>query len=431
MPTMQTARPRVAIVHDWVVSMRGGERVLESLCRIYPQAHVYTLRYDRAGVSAELGAREIHPSFIDGLARRLPLGAAEFRMLWPLFPLAIESFDLSGYDLVISSSHAVAKGALVPPGALHVSYVHSPMRYIWEAETEYGTRVPGGAVGRVAFGVLAHYMRIWDTASTARIDALCANSRYTALRIRRCYGRDSTVIEPPVDAHRFARVPDPPPDGGDAPYLCVSALVPYKRVELAVRAFAGRRARLIVVGDGAERRRLTEMAGPNVELRGRVSDAELEQLYGAARAIVHPAIDDFGIVSVEALAAGRPVIAFAGGGALDVVRDGETGVLFREPTPSSLGEALTRFEGLRFVPARLREEARRFDRAEFERRFGAFVESCRRGAAASSASGSSSGSQEAPGSPSVPVSSASSSSAPSSSASPSSSSRPASLAAAR
>src|SRR3954469_6079144 len=376
----RTMHPKVAIVHDWLVSMRGGERVLESLCRLYPQAHVYTLRYRREGASPELAARDVRASFLDGLARRLPLGAAEFRMLLPLFPLAVESFRLETYDLVISSSHAVAKGALAAPGALHVSYVHSPMRYIWEAESEYGSRVPGGAVGRAAFGLLAHYMRIWDTASTARVDALVANSRYTADRIRRCYGRDSIVIEPPVDAARFARVPDPPPPSRaeDAPYLCVSALVPYKRVELAVRAFAGRRERLVIVGEGPDRARLQALAGPNVELRGRVSDAELETLFGASRAIVHPALDDFGIVSVEALAAGRPVVAFAGGGALDVVRDGETGVLFREATPASLADALTRFERSRFEPARLREAAHRFDRAEFERRFESFVESHRR-----------------------------------------------------
>jgi glycosyltransferase involved in cell wall biosynthesis len=389
MPLSSTAPPKVAIVHDWVVSMRGGERVLESLCRIWPKAHVYTLRYDAAGVatSPDLVGRQFHPSFVDVLARRLPLGAAEFRMLWPLFPLAIESFDLTDYDLVISSSHAVAKGALAPPRALHVSYVHSPMRYIWEAETEYGARVPGGPLGRAAFGLIAHYMRMWDTASTTRIDALVSNSRYTAERVRRCYGRDSTVIEPPVDAARFARVPDPPPpDREDAPYLCVSALVPYKRVELAVRAFAGRRARLVVVGEGAERARLVALGLPNVELRGRVSDAELERLFGAARAIVHPAIDDFGIVSGEALAAGRPVIAFAGGGALDVVRDGETGVLFREPTAASLGEALDRFERARFEPARLREAARRFDRTEFERRFADFVDARLRASSSSPSS---------------------------------------------
>jgi glycosyltransferase involved in cell wall biosynthesis len=195
------------------------------------------------------------------------------------------------------------------------------------------------------------------------------------------YGRDSQVIEPPVDAARFARVPDPAPLSNAAPvYLCVSALVPYKRVELAVRAFSqpGRpeaRRRLVVVGDGPERARLTRLAGPNVELRGRVDDDELLALYAACRAVVHPALDDFGIVPVEALAAGRPVVAFAAGGALDSVRDGETGVLFAEPTAEALVAALDRLERLTFEPLRLRAAAQRFDLVSFEQRFGAFVES--------------------------------------------------------
>ena len=369
--------PRIAIVHDWIVSMRGGERVLESLCRLYPHAPVFTLRYVPARVSPAIAARDVRTAFIDRLARHLPLGQADFRMLLPLFPLAIESLRLDGYDLVVSSSHAVAKGALAPPGALHVSYVHSPMRYVWEAERDYRPSVPGGALGRLAFGALAAYLRRWDLASTARVDALVANSAYTQARIRRVYGREADVIEPPVDAARFAAVPDPPPRGGGAPvYLCVSALVPYKRVELAVRAFStpGRRGRLIIVGEGAERARLARLAGPNVELRGRVDDAELLRLYAACQAVIHPALDDFGIVQVEALAAGRPVVAFAAGGALDVVREGQTGVLFDAPTAEALGAAVDRLERLTFDPQRLRAGARRFDRTEFERRFGAFVD---------------------------------------------------------
>ncbi len=368
--------PRVAIVHDWLVSMRGGERVLESLCRLYPQAPIFTLRYDPRGVSPELAARDVRTSFIDPLARRLPLGPAGFRVLLPLFPWAIESLPLGGFDLVVSSSHAVAKGAIAAPGALHVSYVHSPMRYIWEAAADYAPSVPGGPLGRAAFAALCRALRRWDVASTARVSALVANSAYTRARIRRVYGRDAEVIEPPVDAARFARVPDPAPDGGAPLYLCVSALVPYKRVELAVRAFAapGRRGRLVVVGDGPERARLGRLAGPNVELRGRVGDEELLALYAQSRAVIHPALDDFGIVPVEALAAGRPVVAFAAGGALDSVRDGETGVLFADPTPESLAAAVDRLEATTFDPARLRAAAARFDRAGFERRFGAFVE---------------------------------------------------------
>jgi glycosyltransferase involved in cell wall biosynthesis len=211
---------------------------------------------------------------------------------------------------------------------------------------------------------------------------LAANSSYTRDRIRRYYHRDATVIEPPVDGARFARIPDPPRDGAEPPlYLCVSALVPYKRVELAVRAVAERRARLVVVGEGPERERLARIAPRNVELRGRVDDAELECLYARCRAVIHPAIDDFGIVPVEAMAAGRPVVAFAGGGALDSVRDGETGVLFAEPNAASLGAALDRLEASAaagaFAPDRLRAWAQRFDRREFERRFASFVEACR------------------------------------------------------
>jgi glycosyltransferase involved in cell wall biosynthesis len=369
------AEARVAIVHDWLVSMRGAENVLESLCRIYPRADLYTLRYDSRNLSREITSHRVTASFVDRLARVLPLGRAGFRMLLPLFPAAIESFRLDAYDLVISSSHAVAKGARPRAGALCVSYVHSPMRYVWEAEGDYTTHVPGGTVGRAAFGLVARYLRRWDLAVTQRAVALAANSAYTQARIQRYYGRDAIVIEPPVDTRRFARVPDPAGarDGGPT-YLCVSALVPYKRVELAVRAMAGRRGRLIVVGEGPDRDRLARLAPPNVELRGRVDDAEVDRLFARCDGVIHPAIDDFGIVPVEALAAGRPVVAFAEGGTADTIRDGEGGAVFNEATPASLASALDALERRSFAPGALRALARRFDRDEFERRFAAWVE---------------------------------------------------------
>src|SRR5262245_7375734 len=374
------SEPRVAIVHDWLVSMRGGERVLESLCRIYPRADVFTLRYDQRHLSPEIAAHRVTASFVDRLARMLPLGRAGFRMLLPLFPAAIESFRLDGYDLVISSSHAVAKGARPRNGALCVSYVHSPMRYVWEAEDAYRTHVPGGPLGRAAFALLARRLRRWDRAATGRAVALAANSTYTRARIQRYYGREGVVIGPPVATRRFARTPDPANGQAGPPmYLCVSALVPYKRVELAVRAMAGRRGRLVVVGDGPDRDRLAGLAPPNVELRGRVADGELDGLYAACDAVIHPAIDDFGIVPVEAQAAGRPVVAFAEGGAADTVRDGEGGVVFSQATPEALAAALDRLESSRaFAPARLRALARRFDRDEFERRIAAWIDDTRR-----------------------------------------------------
>ena len=372
--------PRVAIVHDWLVSMRGGERVLESLCRIYPRADVFTLRYDQRNLSPEITSHRVTASFVDRLARMLPLGRAGFRMLLPLFPSAIESFRLDGYDLVISSSHAVAKGARPPAGALCVSYVHSPMRYVWEAEDAYTTHVPGGVFGRAAFALVARRLRRWDRAVTDRAVALAANSTYTQARIQRYYGRDAIVIEPPVDTRRFAGIPDRVGswNGPGPTYLCVSALVPYKRVELAVRAMAGRRGRLIVVGEGPDRDRLAGFAPANVDLLGRLADNEVDRLYAACDAVIHPAIDDFGIVPVEALAAGRPVVAFAEGGAADTIRDGEGGVVFGEATPTSLAAALDRLEQRTFVPGQLRALARRFDREEFERRFAAWVEDARR-----------------------------------------------------
>jgi len=372
--------PRVAIVHDWLDSMRGGERVLESLCRIYPRADVFTLRYDQRNLSPEITSHRVTASFVDRLARMLPLGRAGFRMLLPLFPSAIESFRLDGYDLVISSSHAVAKGARPPAGALCVSYVHSPMRYVWEAEDAYTTHVPGGVFGRAAFALVARRLRRWDRAVTDRAVALAANSTYTQARIQRYYGRDAIVIEPPVDTRRFAGIPDRVGswNGPGPTYLCVSALVPYKRVELAVRAMAGRRGRLIVVGEGPDRDRLAGFAPANVDLLGRLADNEVDRLYAACDAVIHPAIDDFGIVPVEALAAGRPVVAFAEGGAADTIRDGEGGVVFGEATPASLAAALDRLEQRTFVPGQLRALARRFDREEFERRFAAWVEDARR-----------------------------------------------------
>jgi glycosyltransferase involved in cell wall biosynthesis len=368
----------VAIVHDWLTSMRGGERVVESLCGLFPEAAVFTLRCDRQRISPMLARRRVTTSFIDRLAEA-PLVRGRFRAMLPLFPMAIEAFRLDGFKLVISSSHCVATGALAPPGALHVAYVHSTMRYVREGQKAYEASLRGGPVGRLVFRAAAHYLRTWDATAGARPDVMIANSTYTAARIRRYYQRDSEVIPPPIETGRFEALPAS--DSEEAPFLLVSALVPNKRVDLAVRAMAGRRERLLVVGEGPERARLERLAGPNVTFRGWVSDEALDGLYAGCRALLHPGVDDFGMVMAEALAAGKPVIASNEGGAPDIVRSGDDGLLFDTPTPEAVRAALDRFALLRprFEPARLRAHARRFDKALFERRFLEVVESAWRG----------------------------------------------------
>lgn len=357
---------RVAIVHDWLASMRGGERVVESLCRIYPQADVFTLHWEPSRLTATLRDRRVTTSFVERFATA-PGVRGRFRALLPLFPMAIESFRLGGYSLVLSSSHCVAMGARAPADALHVAYVHSTMRYVHESQPAYEASVPGGALGRFAFRATAQALRTWEAAASARPDVLVANSTYTRDRIRRAWRRESEVIAPPVDTARFERAlvrTDP-----DAPMIVVSALVPNKRVDLAVRAFQGRRERLVVVGEGPERARIERLAGPNVTFRGWVDDAELERLVATSSALVHPAVEDFGMVLVEALAAGKPVIACREGGAVDVVRSPEAGILVDAPTVDAFRSALDRIALVgAFDPARRQAIARAFDRAVFERR---------------------------------------------------------------
>ena len=361
----------VAIVHDWLTSMRGGERVVEALFRVFPHADLFTLTWDPARLSPALTRRGATTSAIDRVAHA-PLVRGRFRALLPFFPGAIESFRLDRYSLVISSSHCVALGAIAPPSALHVAYVHSTMRYAHEGQATYEASVPGGHLGRALFRSTARYLRRWEAAASARPHLLVANSTFTRDRIRRYYDRDALVIEPPIDTGRFVRAAASlPRPRHDAPFLMVSALVPNKRVDLALRAFRGRPERLIVVGDGPERGRLERLAGPNVTLVPRVDDAELGTFMAEARALLHTGIDDFGMVMVEAMAAGRPVLACAEGGALDVVRDGDTGLLIASPTVEATRAALDRFARVagQFDGAALQRFAARFDQAQFERRF--------------------------------------------------------------
>jgi lipopolysaccharide/colanic/teichoic acid biosynthesis glycosyltransferase/glycosyltransferase involved in cell wall biosynthesis len=368
----------VAIVHDWLTSMRGGERVVEALFGVFPNADLFTLTWDPERLSESLAGRNATTSVIHRVANA-PFVSGRFRALLPLFPRAVESFNLERYGLVVSSSHCVAIGALAPPSALHVAYVHSTMRYTREGQPAYEAGVPGGRLGRTMFRGTAHYLRRWEVAASARPHLLIANSSYTRDRIRRYYQRDAQIIEPPIETGRFATAASSELSFPDAPFLVVSALVPNKRVDLAMRAFHGRRERLIVVGDGPERAHLQSLVAPNVTLLPRVDEAELARLFAGCRALVHPAVDDFGMVMVEALAAGKPVLACAEGGALDVVHDGLTGLLIEESTVTSVQRALDRFAQRTqpFDAVALRAYAKRFDRVHFERRFAAAVDDAR------------------------------------------------------
>jgi lipopolysaccharide/colanic/teichoic acid biosynthesis glycosyltransferase/glycosyltransferase involved in cell wall biosynthesis len=366
----------VAIVHDWLMSMRGSERVVEAFCKVFPQADLFTLTWDPTKLSPALSTRRATTSAIHKVAKA-PFVNGRFRAMLPFFPLAVESFKLDPYALVVSSSHCVAMGALAPPSALHVAYVHSTLRYVHEAQPTYEASVPMGSIGRALFRGTAHYLRRWEFAAAARPDVLIANSTYTRDRILRYYRRDALVIEPPIETRRFedaasgVAVPSQ-----DAPFLMVSALVPNKRVDLAIRAFQGRPERLVIVGEGPERARLEPLVGPNVTLSPRVGEGELAGLFASCRALLHTGVDDFGMVMVEALAAGRPVLACAEGGALEIVREGETGMLIEVPTVEAVRATLDRFasRATAFDPSVLRAFAKRFDTDLFERRFAAVVE---------------------------------------------------------
>jgi len=365
-----TAAPRVALVHDWLTGMRGGERCLEVACEIFPDAPLFTLLHVPGSVSPVIERRRIVTSFV----QRLPAAEARYRQYLPLFPAAVRGFDLSGYDLVISMSHCVAKAVRRPPGALHLSYCFSPMRYIWDLYDDYfGARAP--RLTRWLMPPVAAALRAWDR-RTDGVDAFVAISDHIAERIRRVYDRDAEVIHPPVDVARF-RVAERVDDY----YLVVSALVPYKRVDLAIAAASRLGRRLLVVGTGPEAARLRAQAGPGVEFLGWRSDAEVAELYSRCRAVLFPAVEDYGIVPLEAAAAGRPTIALARGGALETMIGlnqgvAPTAVFFTEQTEGALADAILAFEAAatRFDPAALRARAARFDRPVFRDRLRDYVE---------------------------------------------------------
>jgi glycosyltransferase involved in cell wall biosynthesis len=364
------ARPRkVAIIHYWLVTMRGGERVLERICELYPDADIYTHVVDENALSQTLRQHRIFTTFI----AKLPMAKTQYQKYLPLMPAALEALDLSAYDLVISCEAGPAKGVITRPDAVHVTYCHSPMRYIWDQYHAY--RAASGRIAGLFLRAVSPRMRAWDRMSASRPDAIIANSHFVRRRIRKFWGREASVVYPPIDVDLFT-----PSDDVSDECVWISQLVPYKRPDIAVDAFTRSGRKLHVIGDGAMLETLKARAGPNVRFTTRMKFDELRATYARARALIFTAEEDFGIIPVESQAAGRPVVVFGRGGGTETVIDGVTGIHFHEQTAESLIAAMERFDAWlpSFDPAAAIANARRFERARFLREFAAEVDRAER-----------------------------------------------------
>lgn len=352
--------PRVAIIHYWLVTMRGGERVLENLLRLFPDADVFTHVYDRNAVSDVIRAANVRTTFI----QQLPGAIHRYKAYMPLMPYALEELDLSGYDLVISSESGPAKGVLAPPLAAHICYCHSPMRYLWDHYHQY--RDERGLFGRLAMSATFPGLRSWDHSSAQRVDHIFANSRFIQSRVRRSWGRESSVLHPPVPIENYTPTRDV-----RAEYLWVGQMTAYKRPDIAVDAFNRLRLPLLMVGEGELFDSLRQRAMPNIRFVRRLDYSALRKAYAQCQALIFTAEEDFGIVPVEANASGRPVIGFGHGGLRDTIVPGETGLFFDTQTPESLMSAVEEFQRWRrhFDPADALNNVQRFAPEHFDRGF--------------------------------------------------------------
>ena len=359
-----TSGMRIAVVHEWLATYAGSEKVLGEILSLYPEADLFAVvdflpEHNRAF----LGGRRVNVSFI----QQLPLARKRFRWYLPLMPLAIEQLDLSGYDLIISSSHAVSKGVLTRGDQLHISYVHSPIRYAWDLQEQYLNRAAGlGRIKSAMARLLMHYLRMWDVRTSTGVDRFIANSQFVARRIMKTYRRPATVLYPPVNVYQF-----PFTEQKEDFYVTVSRLVPYKRVDLLLDAFARMPHReLVVLGGGSELSKLRQKAPHNVHIKGTVSDAEVRDHLARAKAFVYAGEEDFGISMVEAQACGTPVLAFARGGAAEIVVDRQTGLLFDRQSPEAIVESVCEFERQwRFDRSRISRNASRFSVNRFREGF--------------------------------------------------------------
>jgi glycosyltransferase involved in cell wall biosynthesis len=356
---------KVAIIHYWLVGMRGGEKVIEALCEMYPQADIFTHVYVPEMVSDRIRQHRIIPTFINSL----PRAARMYKTYLPLMPLALEQLDLRGYDLIISSESGPAKGIIPPADALHVCYCHTPMRYIWNMYHDY--RKGAGRFARLMMPPLSHYLRMWDVTSAARVDSFVANSATVAKRIHRYYGADSVVIHPPVDTGAFSVAA--PSELGDY-YLMAGELVSYKRPDLAVRAFNEMKLKLVIIGGGEMLEEIRGLAGPTVTVLGTQPFDVLKQHYARCRALIFPGEEDFGMVPVEAMASGRPVVAFGKGGATETVANGVSGVFFAEQSVEAISSAVRNLADIEIDSKKIVAHAAQFGRDRFFQKMRAHID---------------------------------------------------------
>ncbi len=357
---------KVALVHDWLTGRRGGEKVLEIFAEIFPEAEIYTLFHFKGSQHPDIEKRKIHVSFL----QKFPFLKNHYRNYLPLFPIAIESFDLSNYDLIISLSHCVAKGAIPSPDSFHLCYCFTPMRYVWDLFHYYFGKERCSPLKRAIIYPFISYLRLWDVTSSFRVHSFASDSKYVATRIEKYYGREAQVIHAPVDTDFFI-----PKEGDSKEYfLIVSALVPYKMIDLAINVFNKRKEELLIVGVGPEEGKLKKMSNKNIKFLGNVSDEELLHIYQNAKAFILPGIEDFGIAPLEAQACGVPVIAFAKGGALETVKNGQTGVFFNELTKDSLNNAIDRLQNMKFNKFEIRKWAENFSKPNFKKKIKDWIE---------------------------------------------------------
>lgn len=356
---------RIALVHDYLVQYGGAERVLECFCELWPYAPIYTLVYNKEAMHGKFSEKNIKTSFI----QKLPFAKNRHRIFPQLMPMAIEQFDFSDYDIVLSDSSSYAKGIITGPDTLHICYMHTPMRYAWDDCHKYTQDFYFPSIIKKLVPLAMNYIRIWDRASADRVDRIIANSNFVKKRIKKYYKKDAVVIHPPVNIDNFSISPT-----RGKYFLMVGRLIAYKRFDIAIQAFTKLGLPLKIIGRGPELKRLQKMAGPSIEFLGRVPDEELANYYAKCQAFIFPQEEDFGIVAIEAMASGRPIIAYRGGDILEHMEEGKTGLFFDQQTADDIVRTIKKFDANHFDPAYIREKVEKFDNREFKAKIKDYIE---------------------------------------------------------